>query len=249
MVALFSFIFGLLFGSFANVLADRLPKGQDVLWGRSHCDYCRKQLRWFELIPLFSYMYLGGRCSRCHKKLSFQYPLVEFICGLGFAGLSYIAPTPLSLIFLCLVFVSFLVMFVADLKYQILPDSMVILSFVSSVGWLVATDGLEAVMANATSALVTGAFFYMLWKMTRGRGMGFGDVKLSISLGLLLGFPAIIFGLYIAFLTGAIVGVILMIVGRKTLKSKIAFGPFLLLGSMAAFIWADQLLGWWNNLV
>lgn len=221
----FIFLIGLAVGSFLNVLSDRLPRGESVLWGRSHCDFCKKTLRWFELIPVFSFVMQRGRCVRCHKSLSVQYPLVEIITGLGFV---YVYPR----IDYMIIFSSLLVLFISDLKYQILPDSMIV------VGSLVAL-----LHPHFLSAAGSFAFLYFLWAVTRGRGMGFGDVKLAFFMGLFLGYPGIITAFYIAFLTGAFVGVILIMQGKKQWKSTIAFGPFLILGT--ALAWA---LPSWNFL-
>jgi len=226
------FVFGLLVGSFLNVLIDRLPFGENILWGRSHCDHCKKPLRWYELIPVFSYIFQRGNCLRCHKPLSIQYPMVELATALGFL---YFYPQFIYWI----IFSTLLVLFVADLKYQIIPDSMVLIGVLASawVGgfWL--------------AGLGSFAFLYVLWAATRGRGMGFGDVKLAFLMGLLLGYPAVIIAFYVAFLTGAMVGVILMIRRRVGWKSKIAFGPFLVLGTIVAFVWGPYIQKWWNMII
>ena len=223
------FLLGLCVGSFLNVLADRLPKGQDVLWGRSRCDHCHRTLRWFELIPIVSFVSQGGRCRRCHKRLSFQYPIVELVVGLGFMYL----PVQYWIIFSGL-----LVIVVSDLKYQIIPDSMVALAAIASF-----LSSFHILTGSASMAL-----FWAIWRITRGRGMGFGDVKLAGVLGLFLGFPLILFALYAAFLTGAVAGVILMMTGRKTLKSKIAFGPFLVFGTALALVLQTTFKNIWTNL-
>src|SRR5690349_9078045 len=92
MIEMLLFIIGIFVGSFLNVLADRLPRGESVLWGRSHCDFCKKTLRWYELVPLFSYLLQNGRCRRCHKKLSVQYPLMELVTGVSFVILFLLFP-------------------------------------------------------------------------------------------------------------------------------------------------------------
>lgn len=230
------FIFGLAVGSFLNVLIDRLPKGRDVIAGRSRCDYCKKILRWYELVPLLSWAIQGGRCRQCHKSLSWQYPLVEIATGVGFIIFvgSY---------WYWIIFSALLVIFMADLKYQIIPDSMVVVGVIGVIGAI----GLigENVLAGAGAA----AFFFLLWLITRGRAMGLGDVKLAFLMGLLLGFPGIIIACYLAFLTGAGVGVILILRGIKGLKSKIAFGPFLILGTCITLVWGPQIMEWWRRLL
>lgn len=228
-------------GSFLNVLIDRLPKGESVLVGRSHCDWCKKNLRWYELIPLFSWIIQAGRCRRCHKRLSIQYPLIELTSGILFI----IGFQQTQIIPFLFVSCSLLVIFVADLKYQIIPDSMVVVGVLGAlIGFIgqIRPIGLLPYLASAAGA---AGFFLLLWLVTRGRGMGFGDVKLAFFLGLLLGFPGIVIALYAAFLTGALVGVILILLRKKTIKGSVAFGPFLIIGAIVATLWTDQIRHFW----
>jgi leader peptidase (prepilin peptidase)/N-methyltransferase len=233
MMGVFIFILGLLIGSFANVLIDRLPNGESIWWGRSHCDHCKQQLRWFELIPVVSFLLQGSRCRRCHKKFSVQYPIVELITAIGFVLLF-----PHSVSYYVL-FIALLVIFVADLKYQIIPDSMIVIGCLAAI-W----TGIHLI-----PAICSFAFFFVLWLVTKKKGMGFGDVKFAFFMGLVLGFPGIVIALYIAFLTGAFVGVILMVGKNKTWKSAIAFGPFLVLGTVVALVWQPQLVALWNMYI
>jgi leader peptidase (prepilin peptidase)/N-methyltransferase len=242
-------LFGLLWGSFLNVLIDRLPKGQDVLLGRSHCDYCKRILRWYELIPVLSFLLARGRCLRCRKPLSFQYPFIELVtataCLLIIPAVSASLPGGIAAFIL---FSAFLVIFVADYKYQIIPDSMIV---AVAAGALI-RNAADFSVQETTTRLVTGictfVFFYALWRVTKRRGIGLGDVKLSPVLGFLLGYPDIIWALYSAFLTGALAGVILILYGTKTMKSKIAFGPFLLAGAGAVLMYRSLFLSIWNYI-
>lgn len=243
----FFVLLGVAIGSFLNVCIDRLPRGENILVGRSHCDYCKKPLRWFELIPIVSFIIQRGRCRRCRKRLSLQYPIIEAATGISF-GLLYIrflgaAELISALIVLC----AFLVIFVADLKYQIIPDSMLFFLVIAAairIGYQIAPLRL-----SVASAAASGLFFLFLWLVTRGKGMGLGDVKLAAVLGLLLGFPGTVIAFYIAFLTGAVAGVILMIGGKVKLKSRIAFGPFLLVGSAISLWWGVRLWQWWQHFL
>lgn len=235
---------GLLVGSFANVLIDRLPRGESVLWGRSRCDHCKKTLRWYELIPVVSYMIQLGRCRRCHKRLSVQYPIVEIAAGIGFAslfvgrGMNGVVVVPLLVLFL-----SFLVILVADFKYQIIPDSMLVLAGVGiTLNLLVHHAPVHTWLSLVATGAVSFGAFYILWAATRGRGLGFGDVKLALIMGTLLGFPGVMIAFYVAFLTGAGWGVILMMTGKKTWKSKIAFGPFLVLGTVVSWVFGPDII-------
>jgi leader peptidase (prepilin peptidase)/N-methyltransferase len=240
MPVLFLFILGLLVGSFVNVLIDRLPKGENVLWGRSRCDFCKKTLRWYELMPVVSFMFQQGRCLRCRKKLSVQYPLIELVTAIGFVLL---CTYPLSFY---LLFISLLVIFVADLKYQIIPDSMIVLGCAAVLIQWIATKSPGDILHYVVTGLACFAAFYLLWLVTRGKGIGFGDVKFAPLMGVFLGFPGVVSAFYVAFLTGAFAGVILMVGRKKTWKSKIAFGPFLVVGTVAAWVWQPQFTALWR---
>ncbi len=247
------FLLGLCLGSFANVLIDRLPRGLDVIGGRSRCDRCKKTLRWFELIPLLSFFMQRGRCLRCHKPISIQYPLVELITAIGllYMYIYYSYSLPLVVAY-SLIFFSLLVIFVADGKYQIIPDSMIVAGVIGVVMKGMSHIGTTSLMADVQNRLLSGlgasVFFLLLWRITRGRGMGLGDVKLAFLIGLFLGYPLTVVSLYLAFLTGAVVGVILMIAGQKSLKSRIAFGPFLVAACVEVFLWSEVFLSLWKRL-
>lgn len=242
------FILGLVIGSFLNVVIDRLPREENIVWERSRCDHCKKQLRWFELIPVVSYMVLGGRCLRCHKRLSLQYPVVELVSGLGFVFLFLRASGDIPVALTIAVFCLLLVFFVIDIKHQILPDQIMVTLFIvtACMAYFISP---EQRLTNFWSGIGAGMFFFLLWLITKGRGIGFGDVKLSFILGFLLGYPSIIISLYVAFLTGAISGVILIVSRKAKMKSRIAFGPFLILGAVVTSIWGEHIWSLWQSLL
>ena len=240
------FILGCSIGSFLNVLIDRLPVGEDIVHGRSHCDHCKHTLSWYELIPIVSWIIQLAKSRCCHKKLSIQYPLIELITGIGFVYLFYASN---NLIISLIIFCSVLVLFVSDLKSELLPTPLlilwgfgVILRFIAlhvSVG--------ELLYFYAIPSFCAGLFFFLLWFFSKGRAMGDGDIWLAVLIGLTVGYPGIIIALYAAFLTGAIVGVILILGKVKTLKSHIPFGPFLLLGMVVTLLWQKDLLSLLSN--
>jgi leader peptidase (prepilin peptidase)/N-methyltransferase len=287
LILIFIFIFGLFIGSFFNVLIDRLPQNKSPWKGRSKCDFCKTPLSPLDLIPVFSFLFLKGKCSYCHKKLSIQYPLIEILTGLMYLGLA-VSISKLSIInfqlpinfqysnifsvlnltvllsylSLLIIFSSLFVIFVADLKYQIIPDEMLIsliigitLMMVIKIGEMIGGDPsltLRMTAHHLLSALGTGVFFLMIYfgsKMIfKKEGMGFGDVKLAPILGLFLGFPKTITALYLAFLTGAFVSIILILLAKKKWKSKIAFGPFLITGAIISFFAGDIISKWYLSL-
>lgn len=248
MIGIVAGVLGAFIGSFLNVLIDRLPRGKDVLVSRSVCDYCGKTLRWYELIPLLSFALQGGRCRRCRKRLSWQYPGVELLTAAVYAWAGTAVPELPLLLPLLVVFSSFIVITIADLKFQIIPDSMVVAALVGAVwlGWV--TDGLAGMPLRLGAGVGALGFFLLLWLITRGRGMGFGDVKLAFALGVLLSLPRIIFALYISFISGAVVGVLLLGLHNKTLKSRIPFGPFLILGTVWVLVSPGMFDRFWSWL-
>lgn len=246
-------LLGLAIGSFLNVLIDRLPREESIVFGRSRCDYCHKPLRWYELIPVVSWLWQSGRCRRCHRRLSLQYPLIELTTAVCFISVFYGFPPPgeiSGIYYLQLagwfgIASSGIVIFVTDFKNQIIPDSMLVLLLISA--FLARPfPGSYGLLRLGAAGMVSGLFFYALWLITRGRGMGFGDVKLAAVLGAVLGYPEVVIAGYVAFLTGAAYGVILMIRGAAGLKSRVAFGPFLLIGAVVAYYWSGQILHWWG---
>ncbi len=249
MIHIFLFVLGSVIGSFLNVLIDRIPNEEDIIWTPSHCDHCKKRLRWFELIPLVSYVISRGRCRRCKKKLSLQYPVIEFLTGIGFVLLFqlFFVSWPL-LIALYAILAAAIAIFVIDLKHQIIPDSMLmfLLGIALVLGYFLPPGSRMTYLANGVAA---GTFFFLLWIMTRSKGIGFGDVKLVSIIGLFLGHPKTVIALYAAFLTGAILSVILIISRRAGMKSRIAFGPFLIIGAGIAALWGDHIWRLWLTLV
>ena len=262
---LFLFILGLAVGSFLNVLIDRLPN-EESIGGRSRCDECLTKLAWNDLIPVLSYVKLRGKCRYCKMNLSWQYPFIELFTGLVFVVVGSMSPLSLEPAYasgnisinqsLLSLHTSFLrmaaylgivstaiVIFFSDLKYHIIPDSMQILLFAFSF-LLVVSFGLtpQLFLDHVIGAFVVITPILFLFLITKGRGMGFGDVKLAFSMGFLLGPLGGLTALYIAFVGGAVVGICLRIAGKRGWKSKIAFGPFLIIGLITMLWWGERIL-------
>lgn len=239
------FVIGIFAGSFLNVAVDRFPRKETILKGRSHCEFCKKELKWFDLIPLLSFLFLKGKCRYCHKKLSLYYPIIELSTGALFALVyTYInfqfsvfnfqLSTFISFFYYLFIASSFIVIFFEDLKFGIIPDKVVFPAIIISLAYSFIIHN-SLFIVYLSSAVGAFAFFLILFLITRGKGMGFGDVKLAFLLGLVLGFPEIILALYLAFLTGAIAGIILIIWRKKrSLKEAIPFGPFLIAGALVS---------------
>ncbi len=243
------FIIGLFLGSFLLVLADRLPRGEDVLISRSHCERCGTVLSWHELIPVVSYLWQRGMCATCHTHLSISYPLAELATavGLSLVYMTYGSST-LTFLLIAVMYCAFIVIFFADVQYQIIPDSMLVIITIAAAGLWVSNPNAYEIPARLGSAIVACLLFYGLWRGSAGRALGFGDVKFVFVEGLLLGFPGIVFGLYAAFISGALVGILLLVTGKKRMKSKIAFGPFLLFGMLLTIVFEEWFLQIWMGI-
>lgn len=239
------FLYGAAIGSFLNVVIFRLHDKKTVS-GRSQCPFCKHQLSAIDLIPIISYLLLSGKCRYCGHKISLQYPLVEFSAGIAAVLIYLYSPygSPgsfeelLGLFFFLFVTSILIVVSVYDLRWGIIPDRVVLPSIVFSLLYLLvknyliflgpttASEVLFSLLVDLLTASAIGGFFALLIVLTRGRGMGGGDFKLSIFIGLALGFPTAVIALLLAFLTGAVASTILLLAGKKGLKSSIPFGPF-----------------------
>lgn len=261
-------ILGLFFGSFLGVLVDRIPKNKNFIKGRSHCDKCKKELGILDLIPVLSFVFLKGKCRYCHAKLSFLYPIIEISTGIMFAvtyifvvsnqiqNPNYLIINPLSLIpFLYYLFIisSFIVIFFTDLKYGIIPDKIIFPAIAVSFLYLIFNTKypiLNHLLSGFGALLFFLLISFIFYAITKKQGMGGGDMKLSLLLGLFLGFPGIVISLYLAFLTGGILSIILIIWKKKAfLKDALPFGPFLIIGTLISLFWGNQIYLFALNLL
>jgi leader peptidase (prepilin peptidase) / N-methyltransferase len=240
------FILGSAIGSFLNVLIDRLPRDESIN-GRSHCDYCKKKIAWYDMFPVLSFFILGGKTRCCGKKLSFQYPIVEMVTGIIFLLIYYEfsgLTSYLNLIILFGLASSLLVIFVSDLKYHLISDYILIALFVFSLLFhLTNFNQFQLILTNfIPSGLVISFPIFLIYFISKERAMGLGDVYLSGIMGFLLGWQAGFIALYIAFVTGAIFGLVAILFKNKKLKSKIAFGPFLVIGTVVMLFWGEKIM-------
>lgn len=244
------FALGLIIGSFLNVVIYRFNT-QRSLGGRSACLYCGHALSWYELIPLFSFIVQRGRCRKCKTKLSYQYFWVELATGIIFATVYWkfssliFVSTPifaLNFLFYTKIFSILLVVLVYDLKHKIIPDFFAFTFGFLTFAGLFLFDGHSfsphvPALIDFLAGPVLALPFAVLWLFSRGEWMGLGDAKLTLGIGWLLGITQGIAALMIAFWSGAIIGVMLMLLGRKySMKSEIPFAPYLILGTFLMFL-------------
>ena len=242
----FLFILGLCIGSFLNVVIYRLPRGESIVSERSHCASCGKQLCWYELIPLFSYLFLCGRCRTCHQQISPRYPLVELLTGIIFALV--FLQFGLTLELLKYLFLSALLVAISfiDLEHLIIPNSLVIIGLVSGLILNIAARDVGLVSA-LIGILVTSGFLLLVALLSK-EGMGGGDIKLAAVTGLFLGWPLAPLGLFLGAGLGGIVAIILLLSGLKGRKDPLPFGPFISLGTMIAFLYGPIIVNWYLHL-
>lgn len=248
MIHLFIFILGTAIGSFLNVLIDRLPREESIL-GRSHCDHCKRTLQWHDLFPVVSFVILRGECKYCHKKIPSVIPLIEILTGvLLLITYNSTGPSVLEKIIYLGIVSCLIVIFFADTKYQIIPDSVQFVLLTFSIGALF-VKGPISIPNIFIAGLSTMFPILFLFLVTHGRGMGFGDVKLAFTMGILLGMPQGFLAIYIAFILGAIIGIGLLFKGRTKWRSTIAFGPFLVIGTAITICFGDTILQYVKNLL
>jgi len=250
LIAIIFLILGLIIGSFLNVVIFRFQT-QKSFGGRSMCMTCKKKLAPYELVPVFSFLFLKGRCAGCRSKISIQYPIIELITGflffflfLKFNSLFFLNPASfiLTYAFYSSIFSLLLIIAIYDLKHKIIPD---VLSFffglLSLIGlYFFSSKGFSFNLANWFDFLpgfLIAIPFALLWFFSKGAWMGLGDAKLALGLGWFLGMSQLFPAILISFWSGALIGVFLIIFSKKySLKSEIPFGPFLIFGSLLAFL-------------
>jgi prepilin signal peptidase PulO-like enzyme (type II secretory pathway) len=253
------FILGLTIGSFLNVVIIRLKNKETIFKGRSHCMFCKKKLNWYELIPIISFIIQLGKCKKCKKKISWQYPLVELFTGLIFLlifyffGQNWQFPYIVYNCFLYFISCLLIIIFVYDLKHYLVADniiySAIIISFLFNVFLWIFTNNFPVFIWSIVAAILAGGFFEIIVLISKEKWMGKGDVLIGILMGLILGWPMTIVGLLLAFLIGAIVSLVLLILKKKKMKSQIPFGPFLVLGILISIFWGNVLITWYLNLL
>ncbi len=268
---IFIFIFGLVIGSFLNCLIYRLKTGAGM-WGRSYCPHCRKTIAWYDNFPVLSFILLEGKCRHCGEKISWQYPLVEVITGILFVlsfclsleffgvGNFFDCRLPIADLrfavepkFLILnlrnwfVIATMIVIFVYDLRWYLILDKVtfpagaviLVLNLFWGISWL----------NLFISAIIGGSFFLIQFIISRGRWIGGGDIRLGVLMGLTLGrWDYLLLAIFLAYLIGSLVGIILIVSGKKQWSSRLPLGVFLSLATVITVLAGDKLLTWYLGL-
>lgn len=256
------FILGLAIGSFLNVVIFRLENGEKIVNDRSRCLNCGHILNWQDLIPVLSFIFLKGKCRYCKNKISWQYPLVEigtamlFVMVLNFQfSISNFQSIfnfqfLITIFYLLFIISSLIVIFVYDLKHYIIPDKVIYPAIVIALGFNLFNNFHNSLfLNNIFAAFVASGFFYTIIVLTKGKGMGGGDVKLAFLMGLILGWSIVLIALFSAFILGSVVGISLILAGKKKMGSMIPFGPFLVLGTFMGLFWGEGIVEWYLGIL
>jgi leader peptidase (prepilin peptidase)/N-methyltransferase len=248
----FVFIFGICIGSFLNVCIYRLPEKKSIVHPRSMCPACGTLIRFYDNIPILSYLVLKGKCRQCSEGISFRYPVIEFISGIFAVGV-YIK---FGLGFEALIYYTFIAVLLAitfiDIDHQIIPDIISLpgipIFFAASLALpnITLVESILGILIGGGSLWLVAQAYYLL---TRKEGMGGGDIKLLAMMGALIGWKGVLFTIFSASAVGTLAGMLVMLKTRKSMKLKIPFGPFLAIGAITYIFFGPQLIAWYFNLL
>lgn len=236
-----AFLYGIVIGSFLNVCILRIPLKESIARKRSHCMNCGYQLAWYDLIPLFSYLFLRGKCRKCGSHISLQYPLVEALNGVLYVLIFLVNGWSIDSVIYCLLTSALIVLSVIDFRTYEIPTGINL--FILALGLIHLLIHLgDWVDYGIGLVAVSGFMAFLVW-ITKGAAMGGGDVKLMAAAGLLLGWELSI----LAFLLGCILGSVIHLIRMKVSGEghRLAFGPYLAAGIFIAALWGEQFLGWY----
>jgi prepilin signal peptidase PulO-like enzyme (type II secretory pathway) len=253
----FSLVLGAIIGSFLNVVILRLHEGRSFARGRSACPDCHHVLSWQELIPIASFVFQGGRCRHCGKKISWQYPSVELATAILF-GLAIwlhpqlaVSPDDWRLWLSLLrdwIFISYLVIiFVYDLRWYLILDKVTVPAIVTALALnLILGISWQGMLLAGVVGFV---FFALQFVISKGKWIGGGDLRVGLLMGLMLSWPNILVGLLVAYVSGSVIGIGLVLKNKKEFGSKIPFGTFLAFGTIVALFWGQGIVSWYLRLI
>lgn len=249
------FVLGLLVGSFINAWVWRVKNHKSIVKGRSSCPNCSHKLNNIDLIPVLSYILLKGKCRHCKQKISIQYPLVEIATAsiymlllwhFGFNSIQNVV----NLIIWCIVSIFVIAAFLYDLDYMQLPDRFMMPAIILAAGLLVYNStvvGLQTVWPQLLATAIFAGIYFGLWLSSKGKFLGGGDIRVAVAMGLLLTVPQLLVAIFVAYLAGAMVGLVLIATKNKKRTDKVALAPFLIGGLYFGLFFGTQLSNWYLN--
>lgn len=247
-------LLGLTVGSFLNVLILRFDELKTIWKVRSHCMKCKKEIRWYDLVPFFSYLVLKGKCRDCKKPISYQYPIIEALSAIVFVLIYFYFGLIWPALLLAIVSSILIVIAVYDVIHMEIPDILTYLGIAFALGYVFLSLSLsesltlEGLIPYGYAILTAGGFLGFLVIVSKEKWMGSGDILLGVLMGVLLGMPNVLVALFSAFVLGSVVGLILIASRKKGLKDAVPFGPFLIAGTFVALFWGEKLIGWYLGI-
>ena len=251
MLHIISIIFGAIVGSFLNVCIIRLPTEESIITPGSHCPHCKSPIKFYDNIPMLSYLVLRGRCRYCNEPISFQYPLIEGLTAFGSLIIFMKFGPSLSYLFFFSFFAALIVITVIDLYHQIIPDAISIPGIgVGLLGSLIIPyitffNSVIGILVGGGSLFLVATLYQWFFKR---EGMGGGDVKLLAMIGGFLGWKSVILTILLSSFIGSIVGIAIMLLKGKDFKYAIPFGPFLSLGAVISLFYGETLIQWYLGM-
>lgn len=239
------FLYGIIIGSFLNVCIYRIPKKENIATTRSHCVSCGYQLKWYDLVPLFSYLVLRGKCRKCGSKISVQYPIIEALNGGLYLLVFWRYGLSVDSLLYCLLFSALIVLSVIDFRTYEIPLGINI--FILTLGLVRVVTDLTNWLSYGIGLFSVSALLLLIYLVTRGRGIGGGDVKLMAATGLLLSWKLNLLG----FLLGCILGSVIHICRMKLSGEGhvLAMGPYLAMGIAISAMWGERMIAWYLSFV
>jgi len=242
------FTIGLVIGSFSNVCIYRIPRNESLVWPGSHCPKCSKPIKFYDNIPLISYIILKGKCRNCGEPIPLQYPIVELATGLFYLALYLFYGLQLiALVYMMLCSVLIIISFI-DLKVEIIPDTIslpfIVIGFVLSffLRYINPLDSMLGIITGGGSLLLVAIFGSKLFKK---EAMGGGDIKLAAMIGAFFGWKLTLLSLFLSFFLGSIIGIIVLAASKDKSNNIIPFGPFIALGAMISMFWGNAIIHWY----
>ena len=239
------FIFGIIIGSFLNVCIYRIPLHQSIVTVSSHCTICGRKLKWYDMIPVFSWLLLGGKCRNCKSKISLQYPVIESLNGILYVVICLVNGMDLFSLIYCLMTSALLTLSLIDWRTYEIPPGINAFLFILGVAAAVLDRG--NLLSHLAGMVCVSGFLGILYLISRGRAIGGGDIKLMFACGLILGWKQII----LAFLLGCIIGSVIHLIRIRVQDEGhvLAMGPYLSAGIFLAVLWGNAWISWYISLL
>lgn len=239
------FLFGIVIGSFLNVCIYRIPAKESLSKDRSHCMSCGYQLRWYDLVPLFSYLFLGGKCRKCKEHIAIQYPIVEGLNGILYVLVFIINGWSIDSAIYCLLTSALIVLSVIDFRTYEIPYGINL--FILALGLIHLGLHLGDWVSYVIGFFAVSSFLEIIYRVSDGRAIGYGDVRLMRASGLLIGWKLSLLALILGCILGSVIHVIRMKVSGE--GHVLAMGPYLAAGIFLSTLWGDSFINWYISLL